>query len=219
MNYKSLILCLFLSFTVLGCASYSQPNSSHYYTTNTQQSHALSGLRICFENPHSADSIGGQFFNLSYYSLIYFIDGRNVFSHNISKDCETFIQIPPGQHILRVSSSDRSLISLGFDTGELNDTYPFELGTGEERTFNVGCRRVYGGKVRVLPVMCGFKTTRNPVDNHLNSNVVQPKPSTTHEQSEQSLEQKLKALKNLLDKGLISESDYLHKRKSLIKNY
>ena len=98
---KNIIISL-LCLIIISCAAYSPPTTPYTYTTNTQTSHKLTGLRIInkgkFDPLSSVASMGGA--DKSYY----YIDGRLVGKFAWTKSYDSLVQLPPGEHELVVTT-------------------------------------------------------------------------------------------------------------------
>lgn len=104
-------------FIVLGCGTpYRAPDAPHMYVTNTQDYHDLGGLKISYDTYLSFPAP---------VTIEYFIDTREIGSHQIFQDYRTMIQLPPGNHQLIVQEKE-------FPSGlHYVCVYNFTLGRGQ----------------------------------------------------------------------------------------
>jgi hypothetical protein len=130
-------LVFLLGAALPACASYSPPQSQHFYTTSTQRSHSLSGLEIIYRVDTEGSVMGTyeQAALLTHAMMKYFVDGRLVASTNHIKPLRTFVQLPPGEHQLTFALVYQGVLTLGTEHAEVECVYDFTLARGQRGSF------------------------------------------------------------------------------------
>lgn len=117
---------------LFGCGTSYVPSSlPHTYVTNTQTYHQPTGIVISHRD--GGGSVGtaaaaALFATTSYIDV--FVDGRRALRVGGFDDVETFVQLPPGEHVIGIVGTGGGLLTVGWGS-QLIGEYSFSLSPGQ----------------------------------------------------------------------------------------